>query len=38
MLVHHLQAVTEARKVLSAGQLQKADSGGDNDDLEKLFE
>ncbi len=37
MLVRHLQAITEARKVLSAEQLQKADSGGDNDDIEELF-
>ena len=38
MLVRHLQAITGARKVLSAEQLQKADSGGDNDDLEDLFD
>jgi hypothetical protein len=38
MLVRHLQAITEARGVLSAEQLQKADNGGGNDDLEELFE
>lgn len=35
MLVRHLQAVSEARKVLSAEQLRKADN---NDDLEDLFD
>lgn len=35
-LVRHLQSVAEARKVLTAEQLQKADSAGD--DLEELFQ
>ena len=37
MHVRHLQAVAEARKVLSAEQLQKAAMGQSDMDLEELF-
>jgi Spy/CpxP family protein refolding chaperone len=38
MLVRHLQAVTEARKVLTADQLKKAESGSQDVGLKELFE
>lgn len=38
MLVRHLQALTEARKVLTADQLKKAESGGQDVSLKELFE
>lgn len=37
MQVRHLQAIAEARKVLTAEQLQKAGSTGRNADLNELF-
>jgi Spy/CpxP family protein refolding chaperone len=37
MLVRHLQAIAEARNVLSSEQLQKTISGGENEALEDLF-
>ena len=37
MLVRHLQAVVEARGVLTAEQLKKAAVGESNEDLEELF-
>lgn len=38
MLVRHLQAVTDARKVLTADQLQRAAAGEKNEELEELFQ
>ena len=37
MQVRHLRAVAEARKILTAEQLRKADAGRDGDDAEDLF-
>lgn len=36
--IRHLQAVSDARKVLTADQLKQASTNGDSDDLEGLFE
>ena len=38
MLVRHLQAVSDARKVLTAEQLQRAAAGEKNEELEELFQ
>ena len=37
MQVRHLRAVAEARKILTAEQLRKADAGRDGDEAEDLF-
>lgn len=38
MLVRHLQAVADARKVLTAEQLQRASAADENKELEELFQ
>ena len=38
MQLRHLQAVSDARKVLTAEQLKQAHSGGDSGNLESLFQ